>query len=220
MSIASTPLLAAESVGRRDPGNRSRWLIRGVTLRLAPGTSVGVRGPSGAGKTILLRALAMLDPVDEGQVQWRGAVVSPPHVPAFRAQTMYLHQQCVCWEGTVRDNFQRPQRLAQHHQKPWCESQAIELLRVAGRDPSFMDKPAQGLSGGERQLVGVVRALLLDPTVLLLDEPTAALDENSTRAVEKLVAAWRSAEAERACVWVSHSAEQTRRVAERVLELE
>ena len=210
------PLLEAESVGRQRPQSHT-WLIRDVSLALHAGESLAVRGPSGSGKTLLLRALAMLDEIDEGEVRWRGRLVPPAEAPHYRAQVIYLHQQCVCWEGSVRDNLVRPWQFQQHRAGQYSEHKVVEQLQLVGRDASFLDKSAVNLSGGERQIMGVIRALQLEPTVMLLDEPTAALDEESTRQVEALVKTWRSPN--RGCIWVSHSSDQTERVAEQVIEL-
>jgi putative ABC transport system ATP-binding protein len=96
----------------------------------------------------------------------------------------------------------------------------IQALATTGRDADFLNKSHRDLSGGERQLVAVLRAIQLDPIVLLLDEPTSALDTETRLAVEELVAQWfgRSPQA-RATVWVTHDAEQTLRVADRVLAM-
>ena len=86
------------------------------------------------------------------------------------------------------------------------------MLTHLGRDESFLDKPVGELSGGESQLVALLRAVQLDPKVLLLDEPTASLDAEATAAVETLVADWQAESAgARAVVWVSHDTGQAER---------
>jgi putative ABC transport system ATP-binding protein len=95
----------------------------------------------------------------------------------------------------------------------------MRLALAAGRAPDFLDKLASDLSGGEAQIAALVRVLQLAPDVLLLDEPTASLDPASARSIEALVSAWFDADAERACIWVSHDLEQARRVATRHLTM-
>jgi putative ABC transport system ATP-binding protein len=90
---------------------------------------------------------------------------------------------------------------------------ATELLAKAGKDASFLSKPAGDLSGGESQIVALVRALQLEPQVMLFDEPTSALDPQSADAVESLVRHWLGAGAgSRAYIWVSHDPQQARRM--------
>jgi putative ABC transport system ATP-binding protein len=95
------------------------------------------------------------------------------------------------------------------------------MLSQLGRDEAFLGKPVGELSGGESQLVALLRAIQLDPKVLLLDEPTAALDSGATAAVEKLVGNWLAESPRtRATVWVTHAADQARRVAERTIRID
>ena len=92
------------------------------------------------------------------------------------------------------------------------------LVRL-GRDAAFLDKTHRELSGGEAQIAALLRALQLDPHVLLLDEPTAALDRAAAAAVEALLADWLRDDPQRATVWVSHDPAQTARIADRHIEL-
>src|SRR5579862_8372644 len=94
----------ADGLGRRD-GKTGGWLIRDVSVSIRPGERLGVLGPSGAGKTVLLRAIARLDRVDEGSVRWRGDVVRGEAVPDYRKRVVYLHQRPALLDGTVEDNL-------------------------------------------------------------------------------------------------------------------
>ena len=153
----------------------------------------------------------MLDPVESGELRWQGRPVASSSVPQYRSRVLYLHQSPVVFEGAVRENLMRPFELRQHAARQWDEPTVVGLLRDVGRDKSFLDKPATELSGGERQLLAIIRAVQLAPEVLLLDEPTAAMDDATTQQVEAVVKAWHTAS--RAYVWASHSPEQTKRVA-------
>jgi putative ABC transport system ATP-binding protein len=124
-------------------------------------------------------------------------------------------------DGTVEEYLQFPYELAAHRERAFDRQRVVELLETLGRDASFLEKQQGDLSGGETQLAALLRVVQLGPEVLLLDEPTAALDAAATRQVEALVSAWYDGDPdEHALIWVSHDAEQARRVATRTLRLD
>ena len=213
----STALLEGRGIGRRAEGGA--WLLQDVSVAVAPGERVAVVGPSGAGKSLLLRSLAGLDPVQAGEILWHGRAVASEGMPGFRAHAIYLHQRAVVFEGSVEDNLRLPFTLTVHAGRTWDRDRAEGRLESLGRGPDFLDKPARDLSGGEAQIVAFLRAIQLDPEALLLDEPTAALDENAVRSIERLVGAWHAEVSDRALVWVGHDREQARRMADREIRL-
>lgn len=189
-------------------------------LRVAAGERWGVTGPTGAGKTLLLRALALLDPLDSGEVCWQGRPIPDSEVPAFRRRVIYLQQRPALIEGTVETNLKLPLSF-RANQTIFDRDRCLELLAVLGLDGSFLDRNAKDLSGGEAQITAILRAVQLEPSVLLLDEPTAALDAHAAARVEQIIDRWIQAAAElRAVVWVTHDAAQCERVCERQLRLE
>ncbi len=211
--------IEAAGLGRRDRKSGA-WLIRDVGISLGFGERLGVLGPSGAGKTVLLRSIALLDPLDEGSVRWEGRVVRGEAVPEYRRRVIYLHQRPALLDGTVEENLRHPFTLRAHRGRAFDPDRAEALLARLGRRPGFLGKNSRDLSGGESQLVGLVRALQLDPAVLLLDEPTASLDPTTAAAVEALLDEWLAAAPDgRALVWVSHDADQARRMTDRRIDL-
>jgi putative ABC transport system ATP-binding protein len=214
----SEALLEGRGIGRRTEDGS--WLLEDVSLALEAGERVAVLGPSGAGKSLLLRALARLDPIQAGGVLWRGEPVEGGAVPPFRATAIYLHQRAVLFEGTVEANLRLPFSLGVHASHEWDRSRTAGTLESLGRGESFLAKPTRDLSGGEAQIVAFLRAIQLEPQVLLLDEPTTALDEDAVRSIEGLVVRWLEGEADRALVWVGHDRQQARRMADRVVRLE
>lgn len=210
-----TALLAAEDLGRFAP-EVNRWLLDGVSLAVHAGERLVIVGPSGSGKTLLLRALACLDPWDRGRLLWNGAELTRKNVPQFRSQAIYLHQRPALQEGTVLENLQFPFSLAVHQARQFAAHRVEHWLDAWQRPHDFLAKQSRDLSGGEAQLVALLRAIQLDPTVLLLDEPTAALDSEMAEAVESCVVQWQQEDAtQRAVVWVSHNREQAERMADR-----
>ena len=203
-------LLAAENLGRLD--STGKPLLNAISIQLSAKQYVVLTGASGSGKTLLLRSLAMLDPIDSGELRWCGRRVASADVPGFRAKCVYLHQRLRLGEETVEEAFRGPFRFQQHADSTFNRSRLLTWLDAIDRNESFFDKSVATLSGGESQIVALLRAMQLDPLVLLLDEPTSALDESTTLAVEDLVQSWALESPHRALVWVSHDAAQADRV--------
>jgi putative ABC transport system ATP-binding protein len=189
-----------------------RWLWRGVSFELEPQRRLGLVGPSGSGKTLLLRSLVQLDRVDEEDLGFEGRSLSHWGLPLYRTKVIYLPQRPVLFEGSVEDNLQMLFQLAVHRGKRYDGDRIRSYLDKLHRNPDFLSRAAPQLSGGEAQILGLLRALQLDPQVLLLDEPTASLDPESTAQVEELLADWLRAEPRRACIWTSHDGAQIERV--------
>ena len=214
------PLLSARGLSRRRPGGDG-WLLRNVSLEIAAGTTLSLAGPSGSGKTLLLRALAMLDRLDEGQIHFRDEVPSRHAVPAFRREVLYLHQRPAILGATVEQALRRPFALENHRDRQFDPQDALRRIEQLDRPKSFLAQASANLSGGETQVVALVRALQLQPTLLLLDEPTAAMDPTTAAAAERLIRGWfDEAPERRAYLWVTHDAEQARRVADTTLWME
>jgi ABC-type iron transport system FetAB ATPase subunit len=171
-------------------------------LGVEAGECVALSGPSGAGKTLLLRAVADLDP-HEGHVTLDGAGCGSMPAPAWRRRVGLLPSESQWWRATVGEHFDG------------VEDSALESLGF-GREA--LDWPIVRLSSGERQRLAVLRILAHEPRVLLLDEPTANLDAESTERVEDLIASYRK-RTDAAVLWVTHGAEQARRVARRAFRV-
>ena len=210
----SSPLVSLRKAGRRVG---ERWVWRGLDVDVEPGDRLAIRGPSGAGKTLLLRALAGLDALDEGDLLSEGTPVAS--LPRHRAAVAHVAQRPALFDGTVGDNLRAPFALAVRDGQAYDAARARDLLAALGRGPEMLDQSVDGLSGGEQQTVGLMRALLTEPTVLLLDEPTAGLDPERAASVEAAVDAFLGADPRRAAVWTSHDARQLDRVTERALDL-
>ena len=190
----------------------NRALISGASGTLLAGQVTVLTGASGSGKSVLLRVLAGLLPMTTGDV-WlqsdaqkrdtRDSIheIAPMH---WRSQVALLAQQPQLLEGSVIDNLQLPYRLASHQQKHFNIDWHIEQLEYLERTSDFLQQDANTLSGGERQLVNTLRLLQLNPQVLLLDEPTAALDVDTSAKLVHLLINWLRREPTRTLLWVTH----------------
>ena len=179
-------------------------ILKPASFSLAAGECIAVRGPSGAGKTLLLRAIADLDP-NEGLVCLEGCDRSTIPGPEWRRMIGYVPAEPGWWAETVGEHF-----------GDWTAAAAV--LTNLGFAEEAKSWPITRLSTGERLRIALVRALIIRPKVLLLDEPTAALDSASVAAVESLIAA--RIRAGLGVLWVTHDAGQAMRIACRQLVAE
>ena len=209
-------MLEAKNLGVRFD---DQWLFRGVDLTLESGQGIALVGPSGCGKSVLLRNLALLRSPSEGSVHWNGAAVRGDDVTRFRSQVTCVSQKIADEESTVENYLKIPFRLSVHSEKAWKQSEAVSMLESFGRDDSFLSKSQRELSGGERQIAALVRVLMLGPTVLLLDEPTSAMDGETSRLTESVVQHWIGQSPERALIWVTHDHAQASRISTSVKEM-
>ncbi|MCK1624197.1 ATP-binding cassette domain-containing protein [Bradyrhizobium sp. 160] len=180
-----------------------RRLHVSVSFDLQDGECVALQGPSGVGKTLLLRAIADLDP-NEGTVKLNGTLREAMPSPAWRKLVTYLAAEPGWWSDNVQEHF-----------SSWND--ALPLVTRLGLPPHCGSWPIQRLSSGERQRVGLVRALMLQSRVLLLDEPTSALDSASAAAVESLIAERISDGT--SVLWSTHDNAQARRVGSRIFAM-
>jgi putative ABC transport system ATP-binding protein len=163
-----------------------RRILDGASILVRPGEAVAIQGPSGSGKTTLARALATLVEPDAGTVLLDGQDAREIAPTRFRTRVAFLAQQPAMFAGTVRANLGAGPAL---HGKSLDDAQTRQLILAVGLDESMLPREARTLSGGEKQRVALARALANAPGVLLLDEPTAALDPD---AGERIVALLRT----------------------------
>ena len=203
------PDLLPLRVSRLVYGVNGTALIRGVELTLVAGPRTVIMGANGAGKSLLLRLLhGLLRPtsglIEWGQTGWGAAV---------RRRQALVFQRPVLLRRSVRANlrFALGLRLGRHPDRPGRLTRLLELAGLSG----VANRPARVLSAGEQQRLALVRALSLEPEVLLLDEPTASLDPATVAAIESLI---RTADSQGAkIVLVTHDIGQARRIADEVV---
>ena len=160
----------------------SRDVLRSLSLDVARGEIVALMGPSGVGKTTALRAVAALQPFDEGRIVVDGFDLKPGPVPPesqlepLRRRVGFVFQSHALFEHlTARDNVTLALRHVWGKTRAESDTIATTLLDALEVGERAGARPNQ-LSGGEAQRVAIARALAPDPALLLMDEPTAALD--------------------------------------------
>jgi putative ABC transport system ATP-binding protein len=193
-------------------GRGARVILSALTVELEEGMTALV-GPSGAGKSTLLRLLNRLADPDSGTIHYRGRDVRDYDVLELRREVSLVPQLPALLPCSVAENVSYGPGLCDRR----CNVDAA--LSLAGLDSTFAERAARQLSVGEQQRVMLARALALEPAVLLLDEPTAALDERSRDAVERTLLDLH-ARVSAALIVVTHDQAQARRLGDRVLVLD
>jgi ABC-type multidrug transport system ATPase subunit len=161
-------------------------VLRGVDLAFEPGRRYVIVGASGAGKSTLLRLLNRLDDPGGGRL-WIGPTpLDSLPVRAVRAGVGLVFQAPRPLPGTVRENLHFPFEV--RNRRPPADGELSAALEEIGLDPAWLDRDAQGFSGGERQRLALAVALGAGPEILALDEPTAALDPAAARRMADLLA--------------------------------
>ncbi|MGM0552264.1 MAG: ABC transporter ATP-binding protein [Pseudomonadota bacterium] len=178
-----------------------------LDLALQPGELVQLAGASGAGKSLLLRALADLDP-NTGEVTLDGEPRDAIRPVEWRRRVAYVPAETAWWG----------ERVDEHLPADFSRATALHLLEQVALPEESLGWEVERLSSGEKQRLGLLRALLNRPRVLLLDEPTANLDLENTRRIEHAVRA-HLAEEEAAALWVSHDTLQRQRLGGRILTI-
>jgi putative ABC transport system ATP-binding protein len=178
----------ALEIERLTLGFAGRQLITGLNLQLSPGERLVLRGPSGSGKSTLLGCLfGFVQPL-AGQIRIFGQTLTSRSVWTLRRRMAYVAQEPELPEGLVRDLLSRPFsfRANRHLEKsPVAVSELFDQLLLS---ETLLGRDSAQLSGGEKQRVALVAALLLEPEILLLDESSSALDQAARTAMMTLLA--------------------------------
>jgi putative ABC transport system ATP-binding protein len=213
------PILTVHQLGRQLG---QQWLWRKLSFELKLGETLGIVGPSGIGKSLLMRSLVYLDSFEEGQVRFQGQAIHHWDKTALRRKMLYFAQSPGILEGTVEENLKAVWMLKRQREegdRTYSREAVLTLFKALGRGDAFLSLTGDRLSGGERQLLGLVRGLQLNPQVLLLDEPTAALDLETAEQVEDLLQTWVKDADHRAYLWISHDPAQITRMTQSQLDL-
>jgi putative ABC transport system ATP-binding protein len=182
-ALSPNPLLAFDNVTFGYP-DAPALLIDRLSFAIPAGGFVGVTGPSGSGKSTLLRLACRLEPASGGVIRFDGRPIDRWPACRLRRQAALVSQVPAMVGGSVRDNLRLAfQFRANRHRTVPDDQRLLALLGRFGLDRPGLDYAARKLSVGQRQRLAILRALLLDPRLLMLDEPTSALDPDNARRV-------------------------------------
>ena len=215
-AIPDVPLLEVRGLSKRFGALQ---VLDDVSLTIAAGEAVAVVGDNGAGKSTLAKCIARAVRPDTGEVRVSGRPIGPGREDALAAGVGVVWQDLALCDNldTVANLFLGSERGRPMLDEAGMRSEAERLLAKVGIDIPDVSRPVASLSGGQRQAVAVTRALTGDPALLILDEPTAALGHNETRAVLALV---RDLRANGTTVMlISHQLEHVFNLVDRILVL-
>lgn len=183
---------------------RAKSVVNDVSYRFEKGKIYNIVGPSGGGKTSLLRLLNRLDDPTGGEVRYRSQPLDSYQPTRLREKIAMLFQTPYLFPGTVEDNI-----------KYTCATETdldIEFcLRQVGLINIPADREVENISVGEKQRVAIARSLVMHPEVMLFDEPTAALDPTSSRIIEELIISL-TIELKLTAIVVTHNPNQAKRL--------
>lgn len=201
----------------------SNHILKGVNMSIGKGEVVVILGPSGSGKTTLLRTINFLDAADEGSILVSGFEVdakkhSKSQVIELRRKTAMVFQNYNLFANkTILENVMEGLVTVKKFKKSDAEAMSREILKKVGLEERCDFYPAQ-LSGGQQQRAGIARALILDPDVILFDEPTSALNPELVGEVLNTIKA--VAQTGITMIVVTHEIAFAREVASRVVFME
>lgn len=187
--------------------------LQDVNLKIRKGEIFTLMGPNGSGKTTMLRIMAGLDKPTSGEIYFDEVKVNDSNRRQIRNRSTMVFQKPTVFNTTVYDNISYGLNVRKHPRKETNKkvSEVLKLVKLEG----YERRPAKKLSGGEQQRVSLARALVLNPELLLLDEPTANLDPVTTSIIEETIS-YVNREFKTTVVIATHNMFQAESVTERV----
>jgi putative ABC transport system ATP-binding protein len=204
--------LTARDVSIWAPHERERTsapILKLIDFAVPQGTFVTIIGPSGSGKSTLLRLLNRLRDPDEGVIEYDGKPLTNWNVLGLRRHIRMVFQAATMLPGTVFDNLATVSQLP--GSTAVTRKQASVMLNRLGLPDDLLDRDATQLSGGQQARIALGRALIDQPPVVLFDEVTASLDQETKKGIESFVLD-EHRQRGTTCFWVTHDLQQAERI--------
>jgi len=213
------PPIAVEGL-RKSFG--AQTVLDGLTFQLVAGQVTCVLGRSGTGKSVLLKLLIGIETPDAGSIRLEGRDISsatPKELNEARKKVGFLFQQSALYDSmTIEENVAFPLRRHTKLSDAECHDRVHQLLESVGMDGDVGKMPSD-ISGGMSKRVGLARALALEPTILMFDEPTAGLDPITAAEIAKLIVELRD-QRHITSIVVTHDLHTARTIADRLIVLD
>lgn len=179
-------------------------ILKNINLQVEEGDFISITGPSGSGKSTLLKIIATILSKSTGEVLYREKPIESYEPHEYRKEVSYCFQTPVLFGETVKDNLAFPYEI---RNQEFDRRKASEYLQSVGMTEAFLEKTVHSLSGGEKQRVALIRNILFQPRILLLDEVTSALDETNREIIWKWLRSLRKSSV-MTILMVSHNEEE------------
>lgn len=183
-------------------------ILTHITGSFPKGKITALVGPSGAGKTSVLKLCNNLSSATKGQIYVNGNKIETYDPASLRRSVGLALQQAPMITGTVRTNLALPLTL---QNKTLANEEAERLLNIVGLEPDLLSRHVNNLSGGQRQKLSIARTLINEPSTLLLDEITSSLDQVSAEDIEQLIQKVNE-EYGTTVIWITHDITQARKM--------
>lgn len=184
--------------------SNNNLILNGINLEVNKGDCISVIGPSGGGKSTLLKVMADLITISEGDIKYKDKHYRDYDPLILRRSISYCIQLPYLFGNTVSDNLSFPFLIRKEKVN---EYRIIELLNKFNLSSDYLNKDVKSLSGGEKQRISIIRSLVYTPEVLLLDEATSALDKENAESVEEIIEEINKHGV--TVIWITHNIEQS-----------
>lgn len=195
--------------------NDDKFILKNISISIEQGDFISIVGPSGSGKSTFLKLCSHLINPTKGNIIFKGKNYTDYSPTELRKSMGYCFQLPYLFGDTVLENINFPFSI---RKQKFDETRVSELFSFFHMSMDYLSRDTKNLSGGEKQRIALIRSLLFNPEVLLLDEVTSALDVDNAKTVENVIASLN-----KECItilWITHSPEQSRKFANKLLTIE
>ncbi len=168
-------------------GPPNQRLLHDISLTVESGETLVLRGPSGGGKSTLLKTLLGGHPWTGGEYRLEGETITAQNIDRVRAAIAYIPQQPDLGNDTVLHCLQQPFSWRSFRAKRFCRTTLLNWFQQLALDESLLQQSCSRLSGGQRQRIAIIRALMTGRRILVADEPTSALDPEASQTVRNVL---------------------------------